>query len=192
MTYPSPFSPWPSTLQVLLLELGSPADFLARAVEPPPPKMLRAALRNLYDLQVRRWYWCIAPYGALEPAAIRRHFGCSVTMSDLWFAAVAHVESFCGGLALSACSTLMTGEAACFASVSLRLQGAWSACLPACLPSRWRLFVSSIRVSRKGSQPWLHRLAAEALERLNKLRPSPRLPSLTHSYPAVLLTYYAF
>ncbi|CAN0470773.1 unnamed protein product, partial [Hapterophycus canaliculatus] len=40
--------------QVLLLELGSPAEFLDRAVEPPPPKMLRAALRNLYDLQVRR------------------------------------------------------------------------------------------------------------------------------------------
>eukprot|EP00752_Nemacystus_decipiens_P002894 g2693.t1 len=38
-------------LQVLLLELGSPAEFLDRAVEPPPPKMLRAALRNLYDLQ---------------------------------------------------------------------------------------------------------------------------------------------
>ena len=41
--------------QVLLLELGSPAEFLDRAVEPPPPKMLRAALRNLYDLQVRQW-----------------------------------------------------------------------------------------------------------------------------------------
>ncbi|CAM9374466.1 unnamed protein product, partial [Pylaiella littoralis] len=38
-------------LQVLLLELGSPAEFLDRAVEPPPPKMLRAALRNLHDLQ---------------------------------------------------------------------------------------------------------------------------------------------
>ncbi|CAM9576881.1 unnamed protein product [Ectocarpus sp. 4 AP-2014] len=38
-------------LQVLLLELGSPAEFLDRAVEPPPPKMLRAALRNLDDLQ---------------------------------------------------------------------------------------------------------------------------------------------
>lgn len=42
--------------QVLLLELGSPAEFLDRAIEPPPPKMLRAALRNLYDLQVRGQY----------------------------------------------------------------------------------------------------------------------------------------
>lgn len=44
----------PYVEQVLLLELGSPAEFLDRAVEPPPPKMLRAALRNLYDLQVRQ------------------------------------------------------------------------------------------------------------------------------------------
>lgn len=47
--------------QVLLLELGSPAEFLDRAVEPPPPKMLRAALRNLYDLQVPQLlfeFWC--------------------------------------------------------------------------------------------------------------------------------------
>lgn len=42
--------------QVLLLELGSPAEFLDKAIEPPPPKMLRAALRNLYDLQVREQY----------------------------------------------------------------------------------------------------------------------------------------
>ena len=60
LTYPSPCLLRPSILQVLLLELGSPADFLARAVEPPPPKMLRAALRNLYDLQVRWWYCCFA------------------------------------------------------------------------------------------------------------------------------------
>ena len=52
-TYPPPYLPQPVSIwQVLLLELGSPAEFLARAVEPPPPKMLRAALRNLYDLQV--------------------------------------------------------------------------------------------------------------------------------------------
>lgn len=41
-----------SARQVLLLELGSPAEFLGKAIEPPPPKMIRAALRNLYELQV--------------------------------------------------------------------------------------------------------------------------------------------
>ncbi|CAN0052374.1 unnamed protein product, partial [Choristocarpus tenellus] len=39
-------------LQVLLLELGSPSEFLDKAVQPPPPKMLRAALRNLHEIQV--------------------------------------------------------------------------------------------------------------------------------------------
>ncbi|KAG5186900.1 P-loop containing nucleoside triphosphate hydrolase protein [Tribonema minus] len=38
-------------LQTLILEIGDPASVLARAVQPPPEKMLHAALRNLYELE---------------------------------------------------------------------------------------------------------------------------------------------
>lgn len=42
------------SLTILALELGSPADFLARAIEPPPPEAITTAVKNLREIDALR------------------------------------------------------------------------------------------------------------------------------------------
>lgn len=42
------------SLSILALELGSPAEFLARAIEPPPPEAITTAVRNLREIDALR------------------------------------------------------------------------------------------------------------------------------------------
>ncbi len=42
------------SLSILALELGSPAEFLARAIEPPPPEAISTAVKNLKEIDALR------------------------------------------------------------------------------------------------------------------------------------------